>query len=498
MSYTNYSLAQLQAMNPEELIAAFPQKRERWINAGYKVNFSRLIKAIILATKELRYPLTENRGCREVWYNPVKPILSKVEQNRLEAHKYMALFESILSEMVKDGVLTYADLGVNDFRTLKETFNQMQTKAQCWSNILLFIEKDGAFVHLTPLKELFNINIISGGGWSNTAGIERLLRALKEKGITRVVVFTLTDYDPFGFAIDHEFVNKCETLGLEVIEHHRIGIGIEHATPEILDVQKYPIKRGKKLSVEGVCFDSNKWLADYGIDGKYGLEIEAVSAQPNGHQFLREIVAQELLKYLNEADRIEEITTEAWKEAPFDALRWFLFSIDNSDTEKENLENLYELPKEYISYENYHERTTPIIEKMESETEDIREEITDLEDQLEVLREDKKEAEEPYQKRIHELSQEYWKSRDLLTYVLWQMYEASKDKFPREEYDLGFPEGSLLEAVKQNKTLASFIEQLNTEPFTDDLKAAFRNAIEKGVVAKNINDILKNNGGSYP
>jgi hypothetical protein len=504
MSQNNYSLGQLQAMTAEELIAAFPQKRERWVTAGYKVDFSRLITAIILATKDLHLPITKGRGCREVWYNPVKPILSKVERNRVEDHKYMALFEQTLSKMVKKGVLTYADLGIDDFRTLKETFDIEQKKAQCWSNILLFIEKDGAYVHLTPLKELFNINIISGAGWSNTSGIERLLRTLAEKGISEVVVFTLTDYDPFGFAIDHEFVSKCEVLGLEVAEHHRIGINVEHATPEILDVQKYPIKHGK-LSVEGVCFDSDKWLADYGIEGKYGLEIEAISAQPatakqpEGHQFLREIVAKELLEYLNESDRIDEITTDAWKNAPYQALWSLMYSIDGNGLEKDEIEELpKELPKEYLSFNGYNRLAEPIYDEMESKTSDIDEEIDDLESQLDHLNEQKDEIEQPFKQHIKELQERYFQSRRVLTYCLWQQYQKTKGKWTRGNYDLGFPEGCLLNAIKEQKDLNTFLRQLNSKPLTNDLESAFLESANGKTIAEMISNILKHNGEKPP
>jgi hypothetical protein len=234
-----YTLMQLQAMTPEQLITAFPQKMPQWVKKGYLVDFNSLIEAIILATKAMRYPLSDQRGCREVWYNPIKPILLKIERKRSE--KYMKIFEAVLAKMVKEQRLTYADLGINEFRMLKETYNVNQNQAQCWSNILLFVEKDAVYVHLKPLQELFNINILSGGGWSKGAGIEHMLRLLQEKGITEVAVFSLTDYDPFGFAIDQEFVSKCQTFGLTVTKHYRIGVNVEHATPEILDVQKYPI-----------------------------------------------------------------------------------------------------------------------------------------------------------------------------------------------------------------------------------------------------------------
>ena len=492
MTQTTYSLAQLQAMTEQELINAFPQKGKRWIDIGYKVDYTSLIRATILAAKELHYPLTENSGCRERWYNPIKPILLKVERGRIEDPNadYSGQFERILSKMVKEGILAYADLGINDFRTLKETFDATQSKAQCWSNVLLFVEKDSAYVHLTPLKELFNINIISGGGWAHTAGIERQLRTLQDAGIRDVVVFTLTDYDPFGFAIDHEFVSKCETLGLRASAHHRIGINVGHTTKEILDVQKYPIKRGRHLTVEGICFHSNEWLAKYGIEGVYGLEIEAISAQLNGHQHLREIVAQELLKYLNESKRIDEITTQAWKDTPFQALSSLMYSIDERETTQKDVEAPTILPTKYISRSDYDSIVSPVVEEMEEETADLDAEIEDLEDKLSVLEAEKAQLDEPYQHKISAIQNEYWSSRNLLTYCLWQYFQKTEDQMLRERYDLGYPKGCLLDAAKEQKNLSSFLAQLNTKPLINDLQSGFEDAMNNGVIRKMIADIL--------
>jgi hypothetical protein len=484
-----YTLMQLQAMTPEQLIAAFPQKMSQWVRKGYLVDFNSLIEAVILATKAMHYPLSDQRGCREVWYNPIKPILLKIERKRSE--KYMKTFEAVLAKMVKEGRLAYADLGINEFRMLKETYNVNQNQAQCWSNILLFVEKDAVYVHLLPLQELFNINILSGGGWSKGAGIEHMLRLLQEKGITEVVIFSLTDYDPFGFAIDQEFVSKCQTFGLTVSKHYRIGVNVEHATPEILDVQKYPIKRGRKLSCEGIDFNSDKWLAKYGIEGAYGLEIEAISAQPQGHDKIREIVATELLKYLSEVDRINEIVTTAWNNAPKEALQSLMYAIDNCDTSEEDLAVPQELPTEYLSYDEYSERVSPIESEMEKKTEGIADEIAELEDQLSDLEQQKENMEKPYQDQIEEIQWQYTASRQLLTSALWILYNEKKEKWTREKYDLGFPQGCLVQAVKEKKNLNAFKQQLDTKQIILDIKNGLQEAIDNGSIEASIQRFLK-------
>lgn len=481
-------------MTHEDFIRFFPQKRPKWVRRGYKVDAKALMRAVILAAKGEHWTVTGERGCREVWYNPTKPILFEAVGER--ANKYMLAFEQLLSSMVKEGILTYLDLGILEFRTLRELYESIE-KAECWKNILLFVEKDGAYVHLKPLQSLFNITIMSGHGWSNTSGIERMLRELAEKGIIEIVVFTLTDYDPFGFAIAQEFVDKCETLGLYVSEHHRIGINVEHATPEILDVQKYPIKPGKRLSVNGVRFDSDRWLAEYGIDRTYGLEIEAVSAQPGGHQFLREIVAKELLKYLTETDRVEEITKTAWENAPFNTITSLMYQIDNQYTDRQNIE--YALanatfpashPEEYLNYEDYRNRYEPIRDEMTEETYGIQEEIEDLEEQLAELEGQKAVMEQPYRKQLDRLSHNYSLSRRILIYCLYKYYEQNKEKWPRDHYPLGFPEGCIVKAVEEQKDLAAFIKQVDDGKIIRDIQTVLKDALTNGEIQRLISEVL--------
>ena len=178
MSETYLSLAQLSAMTRQDFTAVFPQKNAHWRHRGYLVDAKAVMTNLILATRDLHWSLSDERGCREVWYNPVKPILLRAVGMR--ANKYILPFEGLLSRMVKDGLLTYADLGILDFRTMRKIYEDIE-RAQCWKNIILFVEKDGAYVHLKPLQALFNISLISGAGWSNTAGIERTLRDLASK-----------------------------------------------------------------------------------------------------------------------------------------------------------------------------------------------------------------------------------------------------------------------------------------------------------------------------
>lgn len=508
-SETTYTLGQLQAMSRAQLESVFPQRNNAWKSRGLKVDLKALIRACILAVKELHLPMLDDSGCREKWYNPIKAIALTADPERVNNPKlkrpYMGIFEGILSDMVREGTVQYCDLGINDFRTMKQVSIEVQS-AMCWTDVLLFVEKDAAFVHLKPLSQFFNVNIISGGGWVHTAGLERLLRELKQKGIDYVIVFTIGDYDPFGDAIQNEFVHTCETLGLHVKEYHRIGISPNHATPEILDVQKYPVKRGRKLTVNNISYDSNKWLEEKGIaedgsigHGKYGLEIEAISGQPGGHQRLREIVAEELLKYLKEADRIEELTVKAWNEVPVWVISNFMNSIDDSyPSEKEITTLPTDLPSEFLTHSEYSERSSKIESEKEEATSDIDGEISDLEDQLSELETQKKDIEQPFDSRLSDLDYDYECSAKLVMHTLWRYWKEHQDRWPRSKYSLGYPEGCILEAAKRQTDIDAFKKYLNLDEPHNELTATFHEIIKNGefgdLLEKVWNDVQRNDG----
>lgn len=498
MSEFTGKLADLQHMTRVELERAFPQRNSSARSKGYKINLKALIETIILAAKELHLPLKEDSGVREFWYNPVKPILLVADFERVDkkTHMWEGIFDRILSKMVKAKRLTYADLGISDFRTLRENYEQID-KAVCWSHVLLFPEKDQAYVHLILVKKLLNCNMISGGGWSHTAGIEAQIRELLAKGITWVDVYTFTDYDAFGFAISEEFVGKCETLGLHVRNHVRIGINPSDLAPEVLAVQKYRIKSKRKLTVNGVSFDAAEWLEKYGIkgaDGKreYGLEIEAVSAQPGGSQKLRLIVTKALLEHLKESDRITEITQKAWERVPFTALSDLMYGIDGNEVDpKDLIESPTEVPRQFLTRQGYNNLACPIVDEKEEATQDIDSEISDLESQLDDLRTEKEGIEQPFNDKISALSRDYWKSRKFIVYHLFQYYLAHESAWPRKNYSLGFPEGCLITNLEKENDARTMQDQLDTREPIEHISKAFKDVMSNGELMSRIENHMK-------
>ena len=374
MSYDlrNLSLEFLRRMTPDQAREYFPY--------GDSISYRQLVANIIVAATALRWD--ETRGVREFWYNPIKPIVLRLFPEVIEAggndRKY-SQYDAVLSDLAKSSEIKYSDLGIVDFRTMRELYESMDG-ANCWGNVILFVEKDSAYVHLRPLKELLNITILSGGGWSKTGAAEAAIANLDRD--REYMIYIVSDHDPYGIGIGEEAVSKLVTLGLPVKEHHRIAISPDQLSEEVRESQKYPVKMTLKNAprwceengLEGPYQKIYKTVTEKGVKKRflvyegtkcYGLEIEAVSGQPGGPKLLRSIVLRELLEHLEEYDRIWEITGPLWEDMPEKVIRYYL--------DEETLKFWHEHPHveyltDYVTPEEYVRREENILELKEEAT----------------------------------------------------------------------------------------------------------------------------------
>ena len=355
--HPNLSIDYLQNMSREDAFRLFKR--------GKGINLNELFSTIILAASRLHWENT--RGVREFWYNPIKPILYNVIGEEADVGRKYDQFDSALSTMVKKGIVTYRQLGIVDYRTMRDLYETID-RAECWNNVILFVEKDSAYVHLRPLKDLLNITILSGGGVSKTACAEDMKSKLD---LTEYTIFAVTDYDPWGFFIGEEVAEKFKILGLP-IKARRIGINPDQLEGEILKSQQYPVKLDDK---------AKEWCPKYGLSGslgedRYGIEIEAISGQAGGAQKLREIVLTGLFEHLDEDDRLNEIRTPMWDRIKREHST---YGVDFYDLRKYELGPYTIQLKEYLTPEKYEK----LYNEKESEKDEATSEIDELRDELE-------------------------------------------------------------------------------------------------------------------
>jgi hypothetical protein len=284
------SLAELQGLATDELRAV-----ESYQYQG-TASPKRLIEAIIrLASAEVSWQGEANaESLRGFWYNPVKPIVETAFPEKLDDPSYkfgrrMSQYLSdVLSELVQDGELTYRDLNILD-----DSRQRALHTDSIEDDKILFVEKDAAYRKLKPLADVYKLSVVSGSGWQATALIEDLARALD--GDRDYQLFVVSDYDPTGFRIVEDFGARASRLGIGVETVERVAISPDQVGENALHNQRFspPVEND---------YDE-RWMVEHGIDGGYGLEIEAVGGLETGGRALRDLVVDALRPHIRERRR---------------------------------------------------------------------------------------------------------------------------------------------------------------------------------------------------
>jgi hypothetical protein len=285
------TLTELQSYTPEQIqsVDAYQYRSD--------LSPKRFIKGIIeLASKEVSWQGEANaNSLRNFWYNPVKPLVETAFPQKLEKPGYnfgrrMSQYLSeALSELVLDGEVTYRALNILDDSRQRD----LRTGGIEHDKIL-FVEKDAAYRKLRPLANVYAISLVSGSGWQATALIEDLAHEL-DSG-TDYQLFVLSDYDPTGFNIVNDFRRRSTQLGILIETVERVAISPDQLDAATLETQRFtpPVNSER----------DERWLAEYGIEGKYGLEIEAIGGLTTGGQELRRVAVEALRPHIREDARI--------------------------------------------------------------------------------------------------------------------------------------------------------------------------------------------------
>ena len=306
------TLAEMQSLTTEDF-----RKIDRYDYRG-SVSKRKVIRhLILLASDELSWQGKQNaNSLRDFWYNPTKAVVEAAFPDAYGgpgastfSRNMSKCLSSVLSDLVKEGQLTYRSLNIVD--------DSREREVNDWSiesDKVLFVEKDSAYRKLKPLQSVYNLSLVSGSGWQATALIEDLVHELDTD--QEYTFYVLGDYDPAGFGIVEDFVERAAVMGLNVDRERsrRIGVTPDQVDDDIVDDQKF--------TVGGSGDRVDEWKAQYGIDGEYGLELEAVGASLEGKaRALRQLVVDEIGDDIREQKRRATDTANAVSSATDGAAR---------------------------------------------------------------------------------------------------------------------------------------------------------------------------------
>ncbi len=239
----------------------------------------------------------EERTLRGLWYALVKPALSRAGLlgKKTSGGKDVPWDDKLsryLAELVRAGETSYEALRIIDGSRQKRAAVKInlpvinaRVVGAWYPEVILFTEKDTIWPVVEGVASLYGVSAISGSGQPSNACTENMtreiiraeeeMRKLTEGGDRgRLVLLSLTDYDPAGYTIAKaQFTQLQETAeafrpGEYSIRHCRLGITPDQLAEEELLKNSYTPK--------------DKGLAEWmektgGIFGQpLGLELDAL------------------------------------------------------------------------------------------------------------------------------------------------------------------------------------------------------------------------------
>jgi hypothetical protein len=278
------------------LSAAEFRQVDDWLYRG-NLSPKRIIKDLVrILDRELAWQGREDSmSLRGLWYSGVKTALQhafpeKWDDPEFDANRrYSQYLSEYLSDMVTDGEVTYRALNIVDDSRQREIAH-----GSIEDDKILFVEKEAAYRRLLPIQRVFEVSLVSGGGWEATALIEDMAHHLDPDQSYQL--FVLSDYDPTGYEIAEDFERRSKQLGVNITQVDRIGIEPDQVSDHVREQERF------QVPVED-DYDE-RWLREYGIEDRYGLEIEAIGGVGEGGAPLREIVVGAMREHLRFRERI--------------------------------------------------------------------------------------------------------------------------------------------------------------------------------------------------
>lgn len=306
---SDYDVEMLITADAEWLREMFPPKAGKVL-----VNRTALIREIVLAELQrckIHGKPTEDRTLRSFWYSHIKSVLMRAEGTGAERENWgrqaSQQLSAVISDMALNGVLRYSDIGIID--ESREVQKASSYELHPYDDVIVFVEKDTLFKPLKNVCKLYNVPFVSGAGFTATAAIEGVLDALSsfdsDRGYDhKYTILVISDYDSYGFKIAEDFETRSLKLGLNC-RVERIGVDPSHFDPAKIATDKYPVTQ--KTAKD------RQWAATYGIDGRYGLELDALVELDGNMQKLRDILVDALEIWCPEQsmfDAVRESTAE--------------------------------------------------------------------------------------------------------------------------------------------------------------------------------------------
>ena len=204
---------------------------------------------------------------RSLWYL-VKPVLSRLDI--LDESDHYKTLSVQMSDMVTNRIFSYKEFGLaEDGKWHIGAFNP---------HVVIMAEKEAHYRFLQQMQDLTGASIIATGGQPSTITSEfftdALKKALSEAGNDLpLAVLSLTDYDPFGWALLDTHIGDLKSFGFKNPQLINLSVP-KNYKPEELDMMHYDLEKSGDTPPSLL----RKWMKKTnGIDGKpWGMEVDVL------------------------------------------------------------------------------------------------------------------------------------------------------------------------------------------------------------------------------
>ena len=218
---------------------------------------------------------------RHFWYTHLMYTLTRVMQDT-NIRSMEECFNRVLGQLVRQENFRYADL---NFVSMKSKLCEAIFADSPYPNIILACEKESYHTYLKRLAHVFHVTFLSLGGQGSYGVYEDLVFQFMEVGITldqEFRILVVTDFDPHGYKIQAAAKEHLERAGIRRVTIERVYLNPEHITPGIIErfAVPYEVGKSKASTTKGACSLYNAFGALTG--GIYKRAGAWVQFQRNG------------------------------------------------------------------------------------------------------------------------------------------------------------------------------------------------------------------------
>jgi hypothetical protein len=264
----------------------------------------------------------EIRTVRNVWYDHIKPIISRlgILNNKTSNNNdvdWPKIVYYRLKDLVEENLTSYEELNIVDTSRQRQPAQTMTAQlidvpmvGPHYPWVILFTEKDTIYPIVSELANLYGVSALSGGGQPalscNEPFTRKIVRseAYQKTQPDYIIILTLTDYDPAGYSISNTPFEHIQIAANNMPRHElgqlkgykviRLGLTPDQLTPEKVAAKAYTPKP-KGLAA---------WVKETGgINGQpLGLELDSLSFTE-----MRAIFSQEIEKHIDLTKRYNDL-----------------------------------------------------------------------------------------------------------------------------------------------------------------------------------------------